>query len=252
MVIRTFFVILCTVAALCGGQLYGAAADSKHAVEKVAEAASQAPQCAICYSDLNGSGQRVRTLPCYHVFHATCIDPWLKDLTKGCPVCRHHPDIPITSARGVVPGPRVPAVGPAAPVPPVLRPSSSGVGQQFFDTFIFPFGMYGLARYVASNGHPWLGKVATVMRVGHVLSSLRPFARIVKTCSFTQSAHGLFGGWWRDLGYTALDACISGSVASHVKPFLTRWLYAVAGSQVVRKAHYYYRGYDYVRPAPRR
>ena len=43
--------------------------------------------CAICYEDLQ-DGERVRAIrKCQHLFHTTCIDPWL--LRKAeCPMCR--------------------------------------------------------------------------------------------------------------------------------------------------------------------
>ena len=33
-------------------------------------------------------GEEVKRLPCGHVFHAVCIDPWLKEQRAVCPVCR--------------------------------------------------------------------------------------------------------------------------------------------------------------------
>jgi len=32
-----------------------------------------------------------RRLGCGHVFHAKCIDAWLKDSRRRCPMCREHP-----------------------------------------------------------------------------------------------------------------------------------------------------------------
>ena len=42
--------------------------------------------CNICLSEFD-QGEKVRTLPCFHVFHASCIDNWL-DRKPECPVCR--------------------------------------------------------------------------------------------------------------------------------------------------------------------
>jgi hypothetical protein len=33
-------------------------------------------------------GELVRTLPCFHRFHAACIDPWLLLRRDACPVCQ--------------------------------------------------------------------------------------------------------------------------------------------------------------------
>jgi hypothetical protein len=33
-------------------------------------------------------GDELRTLPCFHLFHAKCVDQWLKQ-NSICPICRH-------------------------------------------------------------------------------------------------------------------------------------------------------------------
>lgn len=33
-------------------------------------------------------GDEVKELPCGHIFHATCITPWLTKKRAVCPVCR--------------------------------------------------------------------------------------------------------------------------------------------------------------------
>eukprot|EP01065_Artemidia_motanka_P023847 TRINITY_DN28500_c0_g1_i1.p1 TRINITY_DN28500_c0_g1~~TRINITY_DN28500_c0_g1_i1.p1 ORF type:complete len:370 (+),score=86.03 TRINITY_DN28500_c0_g1_i1:53-1162(+) len=43
-------------------------------------------QCAVCF-DRFDLGDRVRALPCRHVFHADCVDPWLLE-QADCPTCR--------------------------------------------------------------------------------------------------------------------------------------------------------------------
>lgn len=58
-----------------------------------AEAAS-APQehraCTVCMEEFK-RGEEQRTLPCFHRFHAGCIDRWLR--TNGtCPICKHRVD----------------------------------------------------------------------------------------------------------------------------------------------------------------
>eukprot|EP01064_Diplonema_japonicum_P027765 TRINITY_DN4092_c1_g5_i1.p1 TRINITY_DN4092_c1_g5~~TRINITY_DN4092_c1_g5_i1.p1 ORF type:complete len:160 (+),score=14.08 TRINITY_DN4092_c1_g5_i1:46-525(+) len=42
--------------------------------------------CTICL-DAFETGEGLRTLPCLHFFHLSCIDRWLQDSTQ-CPTCR--------------------------------------------------------------------------------------------------------------------------------------------------------------------
>ena len=41
-------------------------------------------QCSICLEDLS-AGERVRRLPCGHIFHASCVDEWLTRRSNVCP-----------------------------------------------------------------------------------------------------------------------------------------------------------------------
>ena len=43
-------------------------------------------QCIICMEDFL-VGDKVSTLPCFHVFHTNCIDKWLLK-THSCPICK--------------------------------------------------------------------------------------------------------------------------------------------------------------------
>ncbi|KAF8021246.1 hypothetical protein BT93_G1620 [Corymbia citriodora subsp. variegata] len=43
--------------------------------------------CMVCLCGLR-NGDRVRRLPCRHVFHKRCFDGWLDQLKFDCPVCR--------------------------------------------------------------------------------------------------------------------------------------------------------------------
>ncbi|KAL5569053.1 hypothetical protein UlMin_025628 [Ulmus minor] len=42
--------------------------------------------CSVCLEQVN-MGELVRSLPCLHQFHASCIDPWLRQ-QGTCPVCK--------------------------------------------------------------------------------------------------------------------------------------------------------------------
>ncbi|XP_074601362.1 E3 ubiquitin-protein ligase goliath-like isoform X2 [Brevipalpus obovatus] len=42
--------------------------------------------CAICIEQYR-IRDTVRILPCKHVFHKTCVDPWLLD-QRSCPMCK--------------------------------------------------------------------------------------------------------------------------------------------------------------------
>jgi len=50
---------------------------------------SQADQrCSICLSDYE-TGDVVKTLPCFHMFHQNCIDAWLRT-NDTCPICKYQ------------------------------------------------------------------------------------------------------------------------------------------------------------------
>ncbi|OMO59041.1 Zinc finger, RING-type [Corchorus capsularis] len=42
--------------------------------------------CSVCLEQVN-VGETIRSLPCLHQFHASCIDPWLRQ-QGTCPVCK--------------------------------------------------------------------------------------------------------------------------------------------------------------------
>ncbi|KAL2915965.1 hypothetical protein HK105_204389, partial [Polyrhizophydium stewartii] len=54
--------------------------------------------CAICLDDFV-VGSRVRDLPCRHIFHDVCIDPWLLKHNRLCPICKRDVLDP-----GLIPG----------------------------------------------------------------------------------------------------------------------------------------------------
>ncbi|XP_020090575.1 E3 ubiquitin-protein ligase RLIM-like [Ananas comosus] len=44
-------------------------------------------QCYICLSEYE-DGDQIRVLPCHHEYHMPCIDKWLKEIHRVCPLCR--------------------------------------------------------------------------------------------------------------------------------------------------------------------
>ncbi|GAA5859488.1 hypothetical protein JCM8547_006846 [Rhodosporidiobolus lusitaniae] len=49
----------------------------------------EADSCPICFTEFE-AGDELRVLPCdqRHIFHTTCIDPWLLEVSSSCPLCR--------------------------------------------------------------------------------------------------------------------------------------------------------------------
>uniref|UniRef100_A0A1J3DNA7 RING-type domain-containing protein n=1 Tax=Noccaea caerulescens TaxID=107243 RepID=A0A1J3DNA7_NOCCA len=47
----------------------------------------ESSQCYICLVEYE-EGDTIRTLPCHHEFHTTCVDKWLKEIHRVCPLCR--------------------------------------------------------------------------------------------------------------------------------------------------------------------
>lgn len=44
--------------------------------------------CVICLEDFVPRKTKVRSLPCHHIYHPECIDPFLLDNSSLCPVCK--------------------------------------------------------------------------------------------------------------------------------------------------------------------
>ncbi|KAF8527346.1 hypothetical protein JB92DRAFT_2698718 [Gautieria morchelliformis] len=56
-------------------------------------------ECAICLEDFI-KGDKVRVLPCRHIFHMDEIDDWLIRRKKLCPICKHDVTRPPFSSSG--------------------------------------------------------------------------------------------------------------------------------------------------------
>jgi hypothetical protein len=46
------------------------------------------PTCPICIDDFISGETTIRELPCGHIFHPECVDPFLKSSSSLCPVCK--------------------------------------------------------------------------------------------------------------------------------------------------------------------
>ncbi|KAL1465456.1 hypothetical protein WDU94_005029 [Cyamophila willieti] len=63
---------------------------SKAFVDNLEEITSHEPEssCPICLKQFS-AGEIAKKLDCKHIFHSTCILPWLEK-TSTCPLCRHE------------------------------------------------------------------------------------------------------------------------------------------------------------------
>jgi len=59
-------------------------------VDDVTKLPEELRSCCVCLEDVC-PGNKVRTLPCLHTFHAECAEEWLKK-KKVCPLCQFSID----------------------------------------------------------------------------------------------------------------------------------------------------------------
>ena len=59
-------------------------------LENISKLPEDKKSCVICLSNYE-IGEKVMTIPCYHIFHTQCIKCWFK--TKNtCPICKFKLD----------------------------------------------------------------------------------------------------------------------------------------------------------------
>ncbi|CAG8507298.1 7298_t:CDS:2 [Paraglomus occultum] len=56
--------------------------------KSLADESLQNQTCVICLEDFEGKDM-IRELPCGHIYHVQCIDPWLLQTSTVCPTCKH-------------------------------------------------------------------------------------------------------------------------------------------------------------------
>ncbi|XP_078157934.1 uncharacterized protein LOC144553582 isoform X2 [Carex rostrata] len=60
---------------------------SKNYTKNVIRYNDDVEQCYICLTEYE-EGDKIRVLPCNHEFHMACVDKWLKEVHRVCPLCR--------------------------------------------------------------------------------------------------------------------------------------------------------------------
>jgi len=54
--------------------------------------------CSICFDEYKDT-DNIMLLPCNHIFHPACINPWLSQHSHQCPLCRYDCSKPIANAK---------------------------------------------------------------------------------------------------------------------------------------------------------
>ncbi|KAL1734678.1 hypothetical protein EV714DRAFT_268403 [Schizophyllum commune] len=74
-------------------------AETEDAIVHADPATSQEALERLRLEDAGEGAQPLRLLACGHVFHQTCLDPWLIDVSGRCPVCQRPVEIPEPPAK---------------------------------------------------------------------------------------------------------------------------------------------------------
>jgi len=105
----------------------GSAADGAP-VPIAANAEEDDQMCSICTDNFT-KGEDIRVLPCNHMFHPACVDPWLLDVSGTCPLCRINLNPTQTQNNDVAPpveGGEPTAAGASGLAPPLDPTSNPG------------------------------------------------------------------------------------------------------------------------------
>ncbi|CAJ1950183.1 unnamed protein product [Sphenostylis stenocarpa] len=57
-------------------------------VARFGESRENACECAVCLCEFSEEVEIRRMRNCNHIFHRTCVDPWIDQNQKTCPICR--------------------------------------------------------------------------------------------------------------------------------------------------------------------
>ncbi|KAI0706796.1 hypothetical protein C8T65DRAFT_651455 [Cerioporus squamosus] len=76
------------------------ASDAEATQEVQVEAVTEEERDNLKLTDAGEGAQPLRLLGCGHVFHKTCLDPWLTDVSGRCPICQRPVEIPQPTKKG--------------------------------------------------------------------------------------------------------------------------------------------------------